>query len=261
MLDYGVSSRTFSVPTNSTGDTVDLHIQVDAVKAENLSLKTWGSSVILANQLHHIKIDPASLQMTAISSRNQSINVLELGAGTGLVGLAAAVIWRTKVVLTDLAPIVPGLATNICVNSELLSSTGGCVSCGSLDWAHPERLQLSQTGAEQRDQSLLVETNKANVIIAADTIYSEEHPALLSKAILTWLKRSPDARVLIAYPLRVAYLEELRELWERLKEGGLDAFEEGKEDIGSSEDWDDETLHEWSVWRWHTEDSKQLPLK
>lgn len=39
---------------------------------------------------------------------------------------------------------------------------------------------------------------------------------------------------------------------ELLESGGLEAIEEGRE-IGG-EDWDDEVLHEWSVWRWRSGD-------
>jgi hypothetical protein len=73
---------------------------------------------------------------------------------------------------------------------------------------------------------------------------------MLSSAILRWLKHGPDARVIIAYPMRVAYLDEIRGLWELLQRGGLEAIDEGRELVG--DDWDDEALHEWSVRRWKT---------
>jgi hypothetical protein len=72
---------------------------------------------------------------------------------------------------------------------------------------------------------------------------------MLSHAILTWLKPGSDARAIIAYPMRVAYLDEIRELWELLQSGGLDTIDGSREVTG--DDWDDEPLHEWgSMWRW-----------
>ena len=79
------------------------------------------------------------------------------------------------------------------------------------------------------------------VILAADVVYSEEHPELLSKTILRWLAAGPASRAVIAYPLRVAYLGQIRELWELLEAGGLEAIEEGREQA-STKDWDDECL-------------------
>ena len=51
--------------------------------------------------------------------------------------------------------------------------------------------------------------------------------------------------------MRVAYLDEIRELWELLQRGGLEAIDEGRE-LLVGDDWDDEVLHEWSAWRWQT---------
>lgn len=248
----GGLTRTLSIPTNSSGGTIDVQLQEPNLTAENLGLKTWGSSYILASRLYRIDIACMALRDAAASTTDPGIKVLELGAGTGLVGLAAAAIWRTDVVLSDLGPIVPGLAINIASNTHLLSICGGSASCGELDWAKPAKLVLQSPGLGRQRHSLDAERNKALIILAADTVYSEEHPAMLSSAITTWLRHSPDARAIITYPLRVAYLDEIRELWELMEQGGLEATEEGKE-VGS-DDWDDEVLHEWSIWRWRRDD-------
>lgn len=53
----------------------------------------------------------------------------------------------------------------------------------------------------------------------------------------------------MAYPLRMCYIEEIREMWERLEEGGLVALKEGRADA-EEELFNDERLVEWSVWGW-----------
>ncbi|KKY13647.1 putative rapid response to glucose protein 1 [Phaeomoniella chlamydospora] len=221
--------RKFSIPLDND-NSIDLRIGEPALRAEGLSFSTWTSSFVLASLLHKLDVD---------LSNPTEIPVLELGAGTGLVGLTAAILWRTSAVLTDLSPFVPGLANNIALNAALISAPSH-VDCGSLDWAQPGSLTF------QDGKTIAA---KSNVILAADTIYSEEHPALLSNAILQWLAPDQKSRVILTYPLRVAYLDQLRELWQLLEDGGLEAISEGKEQA-STDVWDDECLCEWSVWRW-----------
>ena len=151
--------------------------------------------------------------------------------------------------LTDLAPIVPSLEKNIELNKKLLSVSAGSASSGILDWRDPSAITLYSQHQNHQRRVLSAESNKASVILAADTIYDPTHPEMLVKVIKTWLKAGPDSRVLIAYPVRIAYLEEIREFWERMEDTGMRMVEEGKEELPKKE-WDDETLIEWCVWKW-----------
>jgi len=230
-----VPKQAFRIPL-SKEDFIDVSIAEPDLRADNLNLTTWTSSFILASQLHKLNI---------IVDENGNIPILELGAGTGLVGLSAAVLWSREIVLTDLAGIVPGLRTNIDLNEKLLASASVRGQCGSLDWTSPEALTL-ETG-----KTLSVHSTKANIILAADTIYDEEHPQLLSRTILTWLAQTPNARAILTYPLRVCYLDHIREIWTLLEEGGLVAEGDGQEQA-DTKNWDDECLCEWVVWKWKT---------
>ena len=223
-------SRSFTIPLG-WGEFVELKISEPALRAQGLSLQTWTSSFVLAGLLHKIDVDPLA---------SSAFTILEFGAGTGLVGLAAATLWRTPVVLTDLPPIVPGLVANVEFNKKAVK---GLVQCGSLDWVAPDSLLL------HNGQCYSADTDKVQMILAADTVYSEEHPEILSKAILRWLAPGSLSRVIITYPMRVAYLDQIRELWTLLNIGGLEAIAEGQEQA-CVDDWDDECLCEWSVWRW-----------
>ena len=221
-----VLRRTFPVMSGN-----DAEIQVDIVepeyRSENLTLVTWTSSHVLANQIH--KFDRPG---------EATIPVLELGAGTGLVGLTAAKLWQKQVILTDLPGILPGLRANIDANN--ISQ----MQCGSLDWRSADLLSL-EDGREMRAS----QGAQASVIFAADTIYDEDHPELLSHAILTWLARTSDSQAILCYPLRVAYLDYIREIWTILEEAGLEAVREGQE-RADEKDWDDECLCEWVVFKW-----------
>lgn len=229
---------------------------------------------------------------STVSSSNQAetvIPLLELGAGTALAGLSAAGIFSTHAVLTDLPALVPGLRHNIALNAELLRECGAKVECGALDWRNPSILLLNthdenDEGGDDKDQEekekkTQVENSdqnqksaptstgqakfyssqhtKALTIVAADTVYDADHPALLARAIAAWLSPHRDARVVLTIALRVAYLEYISELWQLMEGLGLEVEGSGQEraEEGLWED-DDERLCEWSVWRWRETDRR-----
>lgn len=231
-----------TVPTDSEGGSVALRVSEPPLRAEGLTLATWPSCTVFANLLH--RLPDIRIPDDLAISPDSTVPILELGAGTGLVGIAASIIWKRPVVLTDLEPVVPALAANIALNSEFLPATSSQSGCGTLDWNKPDRLTFD--GPEHLQ---IASSNKAHIILAADTVYSSEHPALISSVVSQWLSRDPSARFIIVWALRVAYLEEIRELWHLLESAGLEAVEEGKETADESL-FDDECLCEWSVWRW-----------
>ena len=236
---------TYNVSHDETDNTIDIHIHAPKLRSENLSLTTWGSSYVLANALHTIKVDSCKFS-------NEGVDILELGAGTGLVGLSASVIWKGNVILTDLSGIVPGLAQNIDANQELLITTGTSATCGSLDWNSPSNLILHDKDVIDPKQAVesqvSSDSGKVNIILAADCIYDSDHPEMLVNTILTWMRPGEQSRVVIAYPLRVAYLDAIRDMWERLEALGLISIQEGRADAG--DEFEDETLIEWAVFKW-----------
>lgn len=115
----------------------DLILREPALTGDNLGLKTWGSSYILAQMLHTIgKTSLAHLFGEAAGRPRPP--VLELGSGTGLLGLAAAAVWRTHVILTDLPEIVPNLAHNAEKNLATVQDRGGSLASGALTWGGDE---------------------------------------------------------------------------------------------------------------------------
>jgi len=229
-----VPRKAFQVPA-SPSSFINVSIAEPDLRADNLSLTTWTSSFILANQLHKLGVT---------FEDDEHIPILELGAGTALVGLAAATLWRRRTILTDLPGIVPGLRTNVDLNPAALKAASDNIQCGSLDWRAPDVLTL-----ENGNQLVASKGAKASIIFAADTVYDESHPELLSNAIFTWLARTSHARAILTYALRVAYLDQVREIWTILEEGGLEAESHGQE-RADTKDWDDECLCEWVVWKW-----------
>lgn len=237
-------SRVFTVPT-AEGEEVTLTLHEPSLTADNLGMKTWVSSYLLSRRLHTVldtELHPVLSASTTPDTKSK-LRALELGAGTGLVGLAFAALHgkSATIHLTDLPGIVPNLAHNAELNVEQLKRTDATVTTGVLDWSVvPDPLP---TPGEQYD-----------IILAADSLYSPSHPGLLANAVTHWLSRDPNARLVLEMPLRDAYLPQIEDLRQRLGKLGLAVVEEGEET--GYDDWESadggalEVRCWWSVWGW-----------
>lgn len=236
-------SRAFTILTSSR-ESFTLTLHEPTLTSDNLGTKTWVSSYLLSRRLHSLlEATPKLVSPTAADQRERSLQrVLELGAGTGLVGLSfAALRPSASVHLTDLPEIVPNLAYNVTLNAELLSNAQATVTTGVLDWSVPS-------------DPLPVKNEKYDIILAADPLYSSEHPKWLVETIDCWLSRKLDSRVIVEMPLRDAYLPQVQEFRHRMIDIGLVAIENGQE-VGH-DDWENadgeplEVICWWSVWAW-----------
>lgn len=175
-----------------------------SLTADNLGLKTWGSSFILGSRLAR---HPAYLQGL----------VLELGAGTGLVGMVACVLGFPSM-LTDLGEIVPNLTDNV----DLNRITNATVDV--LDWSEPSAF-LHKYGPV-----------KYTTVILSDPLYSSKHPVWIVEMLNTFLSPERAARVLLQVPLRRCFEKERDHLWRLLLENGYvveeEAYEDGYDDFG-----------------------------
>jgi len=228
-------TRTLDVPL-STSFSVPIVLHEPALTEDNLGLKTWSSSYVLAQLLSELS---PSLPIA------RAPLILELGAGTGLVGLAAACTWSASVVLTDLPEIEANLAGNITLNTGVLLEHAGTASSGVLDWASPYDLRL------RSGDVLDPELTQAGIILAADSIYSPQHVSLLTNTIGVWLERTSDAAVLLAHPQREGYEDHFVDLRRAMGSLGLRVTEEGLRT--TRDDWEKEVKVVWMVWKWSEE--------
>ncbi|KAJ5099967.1 hypothetical protein N7532_006968 [Penicillium argentinense] len=240
-------SRIFNIPTSS-GEDYTLTLHEPSLTSDNLGMKTWVSSYLLSRRLHKLLESPPELVPSgstepSTANTGKPLRALELGSGTGLVGLSFASLKgkAATIHLTDLPEIVPNLAHNAALNVELMNKTEATVTTGVLDWSiTPNPLPT----AEER----------FDVILAADPLYSPLHPKLLVDTINPWLSRGLDARVVVEMPLRDAYIPQVQEFRQRMTDLGLAVVEEGEE-VGY-DDWESASGDAlavkcwWSVWGW-----------
>lgn len=248
----GALSRTFAIPllaeeTYAADDMsmVDIVLHEPALTADNLGLKTWASSYLLAKRLVLLR----NTLSAAIESGGCGVRMLELGSGTGLLGIAAAFVLRAGILLTDLPAIVPNLEKNARNNTLLANQPHGAVEVAVLDWSLPTTLIINGERVEQAVGASF------SVILVADPLYDVEHATLLPQAIAVLLSKDRRARVVMELPLREAYVAERALLRVNMQGRGLVILEQGEE-VGY-DDWgaaDGEALAEvrcwWSVWGW-----------
>ena len=229
-------TRRFELLDPVKGGVASIELKEPSLTGDQLGHKTWAASYLLAKRLTTMQIPPLSKNYHASSSLP---HVLELGAGTGLVGLAIAALFSTNVHLTDLAAIVPNLEANVSANASAVAAKGSRAKAFKLDWA--EMPDVDSTTPPQ--------SHSYDVVVAADPIYGPEHPGLLVGAVERYLSTGKDARLALELPLRAAYAPEVQDLRERLDRANISLLEEGEE-VGF-DDWGDgrtEVRCWWSLW-------------
>jgi D-xylulose reductase len=235
----GAMSRTFRIPTSA--DSFELSIHEPAFTGDELGLKTWAASYLLAKRLSSFNLLSSDTQ--------QRLQVLELGSGTGLVGLAMAGL-GADVVLTDMSSICPNLAQNEQKNREVVRQNGGTARTAILDWTHPTSCEPVQGSATSNSQNI---PENFSLILAADSLYSPDHPRMLVDTINVWLSQDDHAKVIVEFPYRDAYLPQIKDFRQRMLDIGLRIVGEGEEtgydDWGEDQDDDALVTCWWSCWQ------------
>lgn len=262
-------------PFSRSRPSISISLHEPSLTSDNLGHKTWLASYLLAKRLvllrRHLPLPPPLLHPSLESelakpkppiesssaitaSTSEPFQILELGAGTGLVGITAAALFPSASLhLTDLPAIVPNLQANVSRNifSEKSDFDGSRnVTVGVLDWSDLPRSE-AKVEAEVENEGL---RRRYDLIIAADALYSPSHPTWLVNTINLFLRRQRNARVIIELPLREGYATEVQDFRTRMSETGLVLIEDGEE-VGV-EDWQGATEGDqqevkcwWGVWR------------
>ncbi|XP_021765510.1 protein N-lysine methyltransferase METTL21A-like [Chenopodium quinoa] len=123
----------------------------------------WDSALVLSDHISTHNNDNFGL----FSLHGKT--VLELGAGTGLPGLTASRLGARNVILTDLAPLIPGLWDNVVVNGM----DDGRVKVAELVWGSDELpSQLSELGCG------------VDVVLMSDVLYDPSLMGPLAKTLM-----------------------------------------------------------------------------
>jgi Lysine methyltransferase len=140
-------TRSWVIPASTKLPEMAFDIREPPLIGDNLGLKTWGTSYVIAKKLEslgtkyldHLFDRPCHSPKAHESLLLPGKKVLELGAGTGLVGIAAGAIWSADVFLTDVQDIADNLNFNIKNNAPTVEKFHGKISGGVLDWRESEK--------------------------------------------------------------------------------------------------------------------------
>ncbi|XP_022896203.1 protein N-lysine methyltransferase METTL21A-like [Olea europaea var. sylvestris] len=108
--------------------------------SQGLSFQLWPAATTLVTLLdrHHPCITtPLSAVLNGSgATQHRPIRILELGSGTGVVGIAAAAVLggSVTVTVTDLPHVLPNIQFNVNANAEMLKHHGGAVEVAALSW-------------------------------------------------------------------------------------------------------------------------------
>jgi tetratricopeptide (TPR) repeat protein len=197
---------------------------VGATPRHGTGTMIWECGIVLAGYLMH--------SLTAEQLRGK--RVLELGAGTGVAGLAASAL-GAHAVLTDLEPVARLLRCNVGLNREALLAAGGSAEVLPLDWN-----DAAPHGATAAALPEGLAEGRLDLVLGADLVFQPDGrqlPALV--ALLRGLLAPPTeeaeggdghappggvgAQLLLAHKSRHAELDE--QLLRQLRGAGISLSE------------------------------------
>ncbi|CCD25844.2 putative protein-lysine N-methyltransferase NDAI_0G00680 [Naumovozyma dairenensis CBS 421] len=137
------------------------------------------------------------------SNSKQFRKIVELGSGTGLVGLCIGLLEKNNfhkdidAYITDIDQIVPLMKQNIQLNG-----IENEVSAEELWWGEPLRKTFAPSEHSRDKEEDFREEKKVDLILAADCVYLEKAFPLLEKTLLDLTEGETPPTILMAYRKR-----------------------------------------------------------
>lgn len=128
--------------------------------------------------------------------------IVDLGAGTGILGLLMGFVWKRKVVITELESALDVPRANLASNSRVLAESAPNIRVVPLDWTRPADSGLAK--------------HSVALCIASDLLYQVELFDPLRGTLKHLLKE--DGQVVFGYKKRALSADEEASFW-----GGLEA--------------------------------------
>ncbi|KAL3637851.1 hypothetical protein CASFOL_018299 [Castilleja foliolosa] len=137
---------------------INSSIVIRQIPSEGIAFQLWPAAATLVSLLDRHRLNEPT-PLSSLFPSNRRLRLLELGSGTGLVGIAAAALLSSTVTVTDLPNVLPNLRFNAAANSAAVELHGGEVKVAALSWGQMEAID---GGGEDYD-----------VILGSDVVYHE----------------------------------------------------------------------------------------
>lgn len=182
-----------------------------------LGAQTWGAACVLAEMIvespgkfgipNICDIKERTLQDTAASGSDKRFRALELGAGTGLVGLATAKLLESQYINSEvyLSDFHPSILANLRANSE--SNFSVSTSLNTTVHVHVVKLDWEDF-AKNEGNSSIQELGSFDFILGADIVYETLHAEWLRICVERLLLRTPQSAFHLLIPLRCTHTTE-----------------------------------------------------
>eukprot|EP00775_Hariotina_reticulata_P004242 gene4242-4492_t len=161
---------------------LQIHEAVDEEAVEGTGNLIWAAGVRLSQ--HLVRNRAAELK---------GARVLDLGAGTGIVGITAAAL-GAHVMLTDTRDIMPQIYENVVANQQTIEEAGGSATVQELDWNDPDDEVLDQD---------------YDWVLGSDVTYNEEALQPLAKLLRQMVLTNEAAVVKLAHMHRSKELDKM----------------------------------------------------
>ncbi|KAJ3674451.1 hypothetical protein LUZ60_005067 [Juncus effusus] len=167
-----VAESSFSQLDNHHLSSINATISIRQLKSQGLSFQLWPAASSLVSLLN---LNPSVLLTKPETT--SPLRILEVGSGTGLVGIAAASLLGANVTITDLPHVVENLGFNAELNDEVVRSNGGSVCVKQLRW-----------GDEGDAKDVLKDEESFDLVLGTDVVYYEELIEPLIKTLEVFVK-------------------------------------------------------------------------
>ncbi|KAH9479405.1 Peroxisomal targeting signal 2 receptor [Psilocybe cubensis] len=239
-------SYTFKLPSISNKSSGDVHQPItislktpdtDAANWDLHASSIWASSVYLSDHIYDLDLE----SHIHLSSREDPVRVLELGASAGLPSiLIAKLYFDVRVTSTDYPDklLIQTLAENVESNNA------------------SDRCKVLPFGWGTDPSPILHENRKFDVIMAADTLWNPELHTIFTHALKSTLKRTTTSRAHLVVGLHTGRYT-IDSFLRKVLENGFEVQSiEERERLGSSKrNWqvfreaeDDKERRRWVIW-------------
>jgi len=162
---------------NHSLPSIQATLTIRQLPSEGLSFQLWPAATSLVSLLDRHRADPSSSPLSA--ALDGRLRILELGSGTGIVGIVAAATLGAHATLTDLPHVVPNLKFNADANAGVVGPRGGELTVAPLRWGHADDVEA--IGRE------------FDLILASDVVYHDHlYDPLLETLRLMMLSKGAE---------------------------------------------------------------------